>query len=37
MFMANSKSEARKEMLEEFSDSELNNLDSTEYIVLVNK
>ena len=35
--MANSKSEARNEMLEEFSNSALNNLESTEYIVLVNK
>ena len=37
MYMANSKSEARQEMLEEFSDSELNNPESAEYIVLVNK
>ena len=35
--MEKSKSEARKEMLEEFSDCELNRPESTEYIVLVNK
>ena len=35
--MEKSRSEARKEMLEEFSDSELNKPEYDEYIVLVNK